>query len=507
MATHSSDPNDKFISSRQIGDPEPRDEDMGNDFEEPTVDETCEDENSEANRERWKAKLSDNGIDPNVIKFNKNGTIAKSRPNLEVILLTGGNYWESIRWNELLAATEITVPTYDHLSLDDMDRGLTALQIHLENEWGTAWAEDSVFKVANLVAAKRTYHPVKDYLEQLPPWDEVDRFKMIRDEILGADQTPDFEKFSDLYLEFLKCTLVGAIRRVLMPGCKMDTVTILYGAQAARKSTFWRTLCADQQWFNDSKIHIDQTEGQKVLQTSWIHELSEIDDMTSVKSAEAVKAFVASANDKYRPSYGKVSLNFPRRCILVGSTNKEEVLNDPTGSRRFWVIPTADKIDIELLQENLDQIWAQAYKLCLAGEPNHLSEEMEDLRKPQSGRYQMVNRFDDLLPIITEFYQSKALPNGITLNSIFGCLDAKCADGSKGYANPTNAERRELSNCLKANGWTSKQGYIGGVSAKCYTAPPQFPLKVSKFPIEIDLTQIRLEPDPFKPEGRGQILE
>lgn len=145
-------------------------------------------------------------------------------------------------------------------------------------------------------------------------------------------------------------------------------------------------------------------------------------------------------------------------------------MNDPTGSRRFWVIPTASKINIELLEENLEQIWAQAYKLCLDGEPYHLSEEMEALRMPQSGRHQMENRFADHLPKIIEFYFSEARPGGITLGEIFDFIEGKNED-KKGFAKPTNAERRDLGSCLRTNGWTVKQSYINGASAKGFMPP------------------------------------
>ena len=296
--------------------------------------------------------------------------------------------------------------------------------------------------------------------------------------MLGVNQTPDYEQYRPLYLAYIQGTLIAAVRRLFSPGCKVDTVTILYGDQAARKSTFWKTLCADPDWFNDSKIHIDSPEGLKILQSAWIHEFSEIDDMTSAKSAEAIKAFLSSSSDKFRDSYARNPKNHDRRCILVGSTNKEQVLNDPTGSRRFWVIPTAPRINIELLQEHLKQIWAQVFAYSMEETPHHLSAEMEILRAQQSGRHQMENRFADLVSQITEFYASVSRPSGITLNEIFTFLDGKVGGGQdgmtgerRGFAKPSNAERRELSACLKAAGWTVKQGYINGVSAKCFRPP------------------------------------
>lgn len=315
---------------------------------------------------------------------------------------------------------------------------------------------------------------------------------LICEEILGVHLTPDYPQYRPLYKAYMGATLIGAVRRLYQPGCKMDTVTILYGDQAARKSTFWKTLCADPNWFNDSKIHIESPEGMKILQSAWIHEFSEIDDMTSVKSAEAIKAFLSSGSDKFRHSYARNPKHHDRRCILVGSTNKEQVLNDPTGSRRFWVIPTGPKINIELLQEHRDQIWAQALVGYEEDFPHHLSDAMEALRAKQSERHQMENRFTDLLPKIHQFYWSNMRPNGITLNEIFTFLDGKAGEmadprtGERpGYAKPTNAERRELGACLRSHGWVVKQGVINGVSAKGFIAPrrePDRPTKVHLTP-------------------------
>lgn len=42
--------------------------------------------------------------------------------------------------------------------------------------------------------------------------------------------------------------------------------------------------------------------------------------------------------------------------IIVGGVNDEEFLNDPTGDRRFWVIPLQQKVDLELLKQERDPL-------------------------------------------------------------------------------------------------------------------------------------------------------
>ena len=64
----------------------------------------------------------------------------------------------------------------------------------------------------------------------------------------------------------------------------------------------------------------------------------------------------------FRVPYGKAIESFPRRGIVVGSTNRETgFLQDETGNRRFWIIKTTrtptNPIDVDGLLRERDNIW------------------------------------------------------------------------------------------------------------------------------------------------------
>jgi predicted P-loop ATPase len=46
--------------------------------------------------------------------------------------------------------------------------------------------------------------------------------------------------------------------------------------------------------------------------------------------------------------------------VLVGTTNEEQFLADPTGARRYWPLRVTRLVDIQKLKAWRDQLWAEA---------------------------------------------------------------------------------------------------------------------------------------------------
>ena len=80
-----------------------------------------------------------------------------------------------------------------------------------------------------------------------------------------------------------------------------------------------------------------------------------------------MKAFLTSTEDKYRPPFGRTPVTVKRSGVIVGTTNDQDFLHDPSGSRRFWVVPVG-AIDTTLLRAQRDQLLAEAVVAHVAGE-------------------------------------------------------------------------------------------------------------------------------------------
>ena len=223
------------------------------------------------------------------------------------------------------------------------------------------------------VARKNPYDPVREYLDRVA--DEVTPAPI--DHLATAYLRPG-DQPGTLYDAMLRCTLIAAVRRIYNPGSKHDAACVLMGPQGCGKSTFWRNLGGP--FFSDALGDINSKDDLLLLGKAWIHEWGEIDRITGKRHAGQVKAFLSQQTDSYRVPYGKAVQDFPRRSIIVGSTNRDTgFLVDETGNRRFWVIPvSADPfIPVDGLLLERDAIWSAAVAAYRAGEANHLPREQE----------------------------------------------------------------------------------------------------------------------------------
>ena len=229
-------------------------------------------------------------------------------------------------------------------------------------------------------ALDHSFDPVKDYLISVrdnPDIEPADIHKLAT-RFLGLND--------NLANHQLAVNAIGAVRRVFEPGCKHDTVCIIHSiGQGKKKSTFWEML-ASRPFFNDSA----QTSDKDFLLNThkcWLYELAEIESVTTVKGIAALKGVLSNAVDNFRPPYGAAIEEHPRRSIYVGTVNKTDFLRDPTGTRRFHVVPLPEGHRIpfgELENGGRDSFWKAAVLAYKRGDKNWLSDELEGLSEARN---------------------------------------------------------------------------------------------------------------------------
>lgn len=221
---------------------------------------------------------------------------------------------------------------------------------------------------AKRLAMLQSYHPVREYFDSLPEWDRTVRLETLWVRYFGADATARNHALG-------VCFALGAVRRVLTPGCKVDMMPILYGPQGRFKSTAIAAL-AGQEFFSDAKLNFShRSENAMTLAECWILEVAELEGFNRAEQT-AVKAFTSIQVDRVLLPYARVKTARPRTSVMIGTTNEDRPLKDPTGNRRYPVIE-AGRIDVPALVQDRDQLWAEALLRASTAEPHWLSPELE----------------------------------------------------------------------------------------------------------------------------------
>ena len=107
---------------------------------------------------------------------------------------------------------------------------------------------DVVRRVVDAVARRNCFHPVREYLQALPKWDGKPRIQSWLLDYCGVEYS---EAKPNKYARTVgEKFLISAVKRIMEPGAKCDSVLVLEGHQGIGKSTVGRILASDE-WFSD----------------------------------------------------------------------------------------------------------------------------------------------------------------------------------------------------------------------------------------------------------------
>lgn len=229
------------------------------------------------------------------------------------------------------------------------------------------------------VAREHRIHPVRDWLDTLK-WDGTHRIETWTSIYLGAEP-------SELHHTMGALWLISAVARIYRPGVKADHMLILEGQQGAKKSTALKVL-AGEHWFTDELPELGSKDAALHMQGVWIVEIAELDAIGRAEVSR-IKAFLTRTTDRFRPPYGRYSIEVPRQCVFAGTVNPDTYLRDETGNRRFWPL-RCGTIDIVALARDRDQLWAEAVQRFRRGAIWWMEDQaiLAEARLAQDARYQ-----------------------------------------------------------------------------------------------------------------------
>lgn len=332
------------------------------------------------------------------IKLSDTGKPKATINNLILIMKNDAELKDKIYYDEFLYRTLIKsdLPWRKVDANNEWkDADDSGLRYFFENKYDIS-GRDKIKDALNVVQELNRGHCVRDKLKSLK-WDGIKRLETVLIDFLGAED--------NVYTrEVTKKHICAGIARVFEPGIKYDTMIVLLGAQGLGKSTLLNKLSLG--WFCDAILDVNTKEAREQLIGSLYVEHQEL----VIKKAEsdAFKRFITSQSDRFRPSYGRCAVTFPRQSIHWGSTNTYDFLSDTTGNRRYMPIKCYINKPTRHIFKDLDvhyaeQIQAEAYEIYNNGIELFLDSELEKLalvvqaeHLDEDPRVAMIEEFVDI---------------------------------------------------------------------------------------------------------------
>jgi predicted P-loop ATPase len=224
----------------------------------------------------------------------------------------------------------------------------------------------NALEALRLLAHRGAVHPVRDYLAPLV-WDGVARLHELFIRYFRARLPDDDPLQRDVHMGYLQqiavCFGVGAVARVIQPGCKLDTAVVIIGDQNLGKSKGVRALCPLPDLFCDDLGQSFSDPDTKIgLATKWIIELAEAEQLLK-NDIDTTKAFLSKQVDHFRLPYAHMPLDKKRQSIFFITANPGLEFEDTTGNRRFWPFECEGPVDVEAIEADRDMLWAEAVEL------------------------------------------------------------------------------------------------------------------------------------------------
>ncbi len=241
------------------------------------------------------------------------------------------------------------------------------------------------------------YDPVNTWLDHLPQWDGKDHIREL------AARVPTSQPHWEKYLRMWMIGMVAQWRESDKQLTGNALIPLLIGRQGCGKSRFCKILLPQElrDYYND-QLNFKNEFDLNIALTSFA--LINIDEFDKTSNAQQIvlKYLLSSADVKFRPPFGKTIQLFRRYSSFIGTTNQQQPLVDPTGSRRFVCVSIPDDKNIDFTDNlNHRQLYAQALHLFNNKERYWLNNDEIQTLTEENEPYQ---RPIDLVEMISETF-------------------------------------------------------------------------------------------------------
>ena len=236
-------------------------------------------------------------------------------------------------------------------------RSLNTLCLEAHRHRINCWDKD----VSRLLHSRKVenYHPFLHYMSHLPQWDGVDRVTPLA---VRISRKPMWVKGFHRWMLGVAAQWLGQAQ-----DCANAVAPMLVSReQGKRKSSFCKILMPKEltPYYIDK---FDLTSESGCEQKLSLFGLINMDEFDKYRAGQmpALKNLMQMASLSFIKSYQKSFSKLPRIASFAGTSNRKDILTDPSGSRRFICIEVEEKINTENIIHS--QIYAQLKTELLRG--------------------------------------------------------------------------------------------------------------------------------------------
>ena len=293
------------------------------------------------------------------------------------------------RFNVLTEETEVANNIPDtHLRYTKVDeRWMNTLSMETIETGIDCWDRD----IQRFVRSRRIseYHPFTAYFEQLPEWDGTDRVSALARRVSDNPVWVNgFHRWmlglSAQWMQFRPDT--NNANRANNANSANNTSSInransvapllVSSRQGLGKSTFCRLLMPDalKAYYTESYDLCSPASAEARLAAYGLINLDE--DKLGVSKMPLLKNLMQASALNIRKAYKRSASALPRIASFIGTSNREDLLVDRTGSRRFLCVSLEHAIDCTTSVEH-EQLYTQLKAELLSGERSWFNKEEE----------------------------------------------------------------------------------------------------------------------------------
>ena len=274
-----------------------------------------------------------------------------------------------LRYNELSNGVEYRSNSSSSFVFQPLDTRVLNTMIQEAHEHGIDVFDRDMKRFLGSTRV-RSYNAAQSYLQDVrDKWDKNADFIG-----LFADRVPNRNPH---WREWFHTWFLGMVAQWegYNPSHGNAVVPLLIGQQGCGKSTFGQLILPPelrQIGYRELVDFSSKTEAERMLTSSLLINLDEFNQISEKIQQGFLKNLLQKSSVKGRRPYSSVVLDMPRMASFIATSNMTDVLNDPSGSRRFIVaeisegqsIDTSSGIPYDAMYSQAVQELYQLHRRC-----------------------------------------------------------------------------------------------------------------------------------------------